>query len=70
MSSYTECHLQALYAECRCGECQNAECRYAECRSAASHFFLFLILLITVWQTFSLTYRPFGKVSLGKVLVL
>ncbi len=53
---YAECHIQALYAECRCGECQNAECRYAECRSTASHFILFLILLVTVWQTFSLTY--------------
>ncbi len=27
-ASYAECHIQALYAECR-----HAECRYAECRS-------------------------------------
>ncbi len=53
---YAECHIQALYAECHYGERQNAECRYAECRSTASHFILFLILLFTVWQTFSLTY--------------
>jgi hypothetical protein len=26
---YTECHIQALNAECRYAECRYAECRYA-----------------------------------------
>ncbi len=30
---YFDCHIQALYAECRNAECRYAECRYAECRS-------------------------------------
>jgi hypothetical protein len=29
---YAECHIQALYAECRYAEYHYAECRYAECR--------------------------------------
>jgi hypothetical protein len=35
VSSYTECHVQALQAECR-----YAECRYAECLSAISGGYL------------------------------
>ncbi len=31
---YAECHVQAVYAECRYAECRYAECRNAECRSA------------------------------------
>ncbi len=31
---YAECHIQALYAECRYAQCRYAECRYAECRYA------------------------------------
>ncbi len=26
-----ECHIKALYTECRYAECRYAECRYAEC---------------------------------------
>ena len=32
---YVECHIPALYAECRFAECRYAECHYAECRGAA-----------------------------------
>jgi hypothetical protein len=30
--TYDECHILALYAECRYAECHYAKCRYAECR--------------------------------------
>jgi hypothetical protein len=33
-----ECHIWALYAECRYAEYHYAECRYAECRSAENSF--------------------------------
>jgi hypothetical protein len=43
---YAECHIKAIWGECRYAEycsvecryaeCRYAECRYAECRSAGS----------------------------------
>ncbi len=37
MLSVVECHIQALYAECRYANCRYAERRYAECRSAQNY---------------------------------
>ncbi len=31
---YAECHMEAIYTECRYAECRYAECRYAECHGA------------------------------------
>jgi hypothetical protein len=42
---YSECHIQALYAEVHYAEYRYAECRYAECRSAVITQFLESILL-------------------------
>ncbi len=35
---YAQCHIQALYAECRDAECRYSECRYADCRYAVCLF--------------------------------
>jgi hypothetical protein len=33
-----ECHIIALYSECRYAECHYAECRYAECHYAECRY--------------------------------
>jgi len=38
LSSYAECHIQALNAERRYAECPNAERPYAECHCAECHY--------------------------------
>jgi hypothetical protein len=35
--TYAECHIKALYSECRYAECHYTECRYAECRGALNY---------------------------------
>ncbi len=35
---YTECHIQALYADNRYAECRHAKCRHDECRGAVLLF--------------------------------